>query len=188
MRQKILLVLFLIISILLSFYHPAVGYGAAPDYIPVEGNGIPRFEPNCYAFVLGYSSYGQSFSPGEFSDPYAESFLEHSLEAITFAVLADLRALGRSARIIYSYNAPIRSSEYRIALRVKIVRSPTKPDLDWDYHFMVQTSTGCWAEKAGRNTASVLYGPDITPKTAPWSLDGEEKYYDSSIIYFAISQ
>ncbi len=160
-----------------------IKYGAAPDYVPVEGNGSQHSAPNCYAYAIGYFNDRMSYSPGDFSMPYGE----YTLESVTEAVLSDMKVLGRSARIIKSYDSPIRYHEYRIALRVKTVDDPKRYNINWDYHFMIQTSTGRWAEKSGPSTASVLYAEGITPENAPWSAFGQNGYYDSPIVYFAIS-
>lgn len=57
---------------------------------------------------------------------------------------------------------------------------------DWDYHFMVQTSTGQWAEKHGRAGTSICHEMGMTPDTISWDLGNREGYYDSEIIYIAV--
>ena len=63
--------------------------------------------------------------------------------------------------------------------------------LTYDYHFMVQTSTGQWAEKKGSGD-SRLFDYGQTPDTVLWDYYNKaqeryyEDYYDSEIIYFAI--
>ena len=157
-------------------------YGSAPDYVSIKSDGNYDISPNCYAYAIGY--YDKSYSPGDFSVPYGE----YTLESVTKAVLSDMKELGRSARIIKSFNSPISSSEYRIALRVKTMSDPRDwQDRSWDYHFMVQTSTGRWAEKSGPSSATYLYVEGTTPENAPWSNFGITGYYDSPIVYFAIS-
>ena len=54
-------------------------------------------------------------------------------------------------------------------------------------HFMVQLSTGEWAEKHGQTGKVSKHNLGETPDTLPWTLNGRE-YYDSKIIYFAISE
>ena len=51
---------------------------------------------------------------------------------------------------------------------------------------MVQTSTGKWAEKHGPGGATVLH-QEGNPNTISWDLDNIKGYYDSKIIYFAIT-
>lgn len=184
MKWKVITLFVLIMAILVSCSSADYGdeYGVAPNYVPLEADGS-----NCYAYALGLFNNRQSFSPGQFSEPYSDWLSEYTLNAVSLAVLADLRALGGSARIIKSYNAPISADEYRIALRVIIIKNPKKSDIDWDYRFMMQTSTGHWAEKLGPCSSSVLYGKEITPENAPWSACGRSEYYDSSIVYFAIT-
>ena len=55
----------------------------------------------------------------------------------------------------------------------------------YDYHFMVQTSTGQWAEKHGIAGDSILWDKGMTPNDIPWVLNDKE-YYNSRIIYIAV--
>lgn len=184
MKWKVITLLILTLTILVGCSSVSYDseFGLAPDYVSLNEDGC-----NCYAYALGLFENQQSFSPGQFSKPYSDWLSEYTLHAVTVAVLADLRALGGNARIIKSYNAPIQANEYRIALRVKIINNSKKTDIDWDYCFMLQTSTGRWAEKPGPCSSSILYETGITPENAPWSAYGRSEYYDSPIIYFAIT-
>lgn len=56
--------------------------------------------------------------------------------------------------------------------------------MGYDYHLMVQTDTGRWADKHG-SEATNLYDVGKTPDTIPW-LNNGVPYYDSPINYFAI--
>lgn len=93
-------------------------------------------------------------------------------------------------RTISGPDAKVYENEYKIALRVG-----TKPyayniftgRLYYDYHFMVQTSTGQWAEKHGTAENSILHDVGMTPDNIPWTLNGIP-YYDSEIIYYAIGK
>lgn len=76
--------------------------------------------------------------------------------------------------------------EWKIALRVGTQPFATYNGIQlYDYHFMVQTDTGQWAEKHGPGGDSILWAEGETPETIPWTLNGVE-YYDSEILYFAI--
>lgn len=91
-------------------------------------------------------------------------------------------SLGRSAQRLDSYSADIGADEYRIAVRVGNYFPFA------DYHFMVQTADGTWAEKHGPGGASVQH-PKGNPDTIPWSLPGvSDNFYDSAIVYLAIGK
>ena len=90
-----------------------------------------------------------------------------------------VQVLGRSVRIIENFNSPIYDNEYRIALRVKR-KYDHSMDPPWDYHFFVQTSTGDWAEKPGSYETRLHFSGN--PNSIAW-----DEYYDSRIVYFAIS-
>lgn len=157
------------------------GVGAAQKYRYSDGNTTDP--QNCYTYAINMKG---SFDPG--SQSGTKPVADNDVDAVANAVIADLNSLGRSARIIDGPNAPIYDNEYRIALRVG-----TKPFKHvgniplYDYHFMVQTATGQWAEKHGTEGESILHPHGLTPDELPWVLYGEE-YYDSKIIYIAISE
>ena len=92
----------------------------------------------------------------------------------------DMSCLGRSARLLDSYDSPIKSNEYRIAVAVG-----PQNDSNWDYHFMVQTSTGMWAEKHGPG-GETIYHSEGNPDTISWDL-GDHKGYYGDVIYIAIT-
>lgn len=69
----------------------------------------------------------------------------HDVYELAKMVEADLAVMNRSCRQINGPGSPIHSNEYRIALRVG---TKTKYSV-YEYHFMVQTSAGWWAEKHG---------------------------------------
>lgn len=159
--------------------------GAAPDYYQIgESDGDRSVNPNCYAYALGY--YNRSYDPGDFSTHYSA----WTIEAVGAAVESDLNALGRECRRIDSYNSPIDDDEYRIALRISPVyytyTISGKTGLLWDYHFMVQTSTGKWAEKHGPGGATV-YHDSGNPSTISWDANGITGFYSSEIFYYAIT-
>ena len=158
--------------------------GAALEYQSVAG-GTPDSTANCYSYAIGI--YDKSYNPGDFSRPMQG----YSVEDVAVAVMQDLTALGRSCRFIDGANAEISDDEYRIALRVKqqpmALQTPSGVIIDWDYHFMVQTSSGAWAEKHGPGGDSILHAAGETPDTISWDCGTQIGYYDSKIIYFAIS-
>mgnify|MGYP003557196372 CR=1 FL=1 len=158
--------------------------GVAPDYVEIgESDGDRSKNPNCYAYAIGY--YDQSYNPGDFSTP----FQGLDVEDVADAVIRDMEALGRGVRVIDGCNAPINENEYRIALRVsqpKLIPTQQGFYVDWDYHFMVQTSDGNWAEKHGPGGATV-YHHTGTPDTISWDLGTTRGYYTSNIIYFAVT-
>ena len=90
--------------------------------------------------------------------------------------------MGRHGRILNSIDDEILENEYRIALRIDTSGT-------FDYHFMVQTFDGRWAEKKGIEYDSVLHEFGWTPENLPWEhyYNGEIRYYDSEIIYIAIT-
>ena len=158
--------------------------GAAPNYKNIgESNGNRQTNPNCYSYAIGL--YDKSYNPGDFSQP----FTSYDVDAVAIAVKSDMYNLGRGCRAINSYDSPINNNEYRIALRVSkpnIISTPVGNYLDWDYHFMVQTSSGNWAEKHGPGGGSV-YHSSGNPSTISWDCGDIRGYYTSEIKYFAIT-
>lgn len=149
-----------------------------------ESNGDRNHNPNCYAYVLGY--YGRSYDIGEFSDTYPTG---KTVDAIAECVVSDLDKLERGCRIIESYDTPIEDNEYRIALRVgeqPVVGPNGYPYLRWDYHFMVQTESGEWAEKRGSSSATILHTSG-NPSIFQWDAATYPNFYTSDILYFAIT-
>ena len=158
----------------------STGVGAAQKYRYSDGNTTDP--QNCYTYAINMKG---SFDPG--SQSRTKPAADNDVDAVATAVIADLNSLGRSARIIDGPNDPIYDNEYRIALRVGTNPFQYVGNIPlYDYHFMVQTATGQWAEKHGTEGTSILHPHGLTPDDLTWTLYGEE-YYDSKIIYFAIS-
>ena len=93
----------------------------------------------------------------------------------------------RTCIAIASYDSPIPKVTYRIAVRVgtkpyEIVNGVKK----YDYHFMVQTKSGQWAEKHGEGGTTIIWPQGYNPSNIAWTLSGQP-YYDSRIAYYAIS-
>ena len=154
-------------------------FGAAPRYHEIaQSNGDRSKNPNCYSYAIGI--YSCSYDPGEIS---GVSYDIADVDSVADAVISDMEYLGRSARRIYSYYADIDADEYRIAVRVGYYNPWNN-----DYHFMVQTADGTWAEKHGPAGASVQH-PEGNPDTIPWSLPGySDNFYNSEIVYLAIGK
>ena len=108
-------------------------------------------------------------------------------------VLLDAKKDGKSMRIIDSYDSPIESNEYRIALRTS----------KEDYHFMVQHNDGSWSHKPGFCSTRLIDGanPSVISWDAPRvdtvllykfgivkEIGSVPNYYDSRTIYFAVSK
>lgn len=151
------------------------GTGAAKKYqkIYADGNTI-----NCYAYVIGADTH---LNPGgenaiDFKKPL-------SVDAIASYVISDLEKMGRSARIISSSSA-IYKNERRIAVRVGTEPYRTN---NYDYHFMMQNSDGTWSEKHGDSSDSIKHDIGMNPNNILWTLNGRTQYYDSEIIYLAIT-
>ena len=95
-------------------------------------------------------------------------------------------------RPLESYDSPIAHNEYRIALGVSDYEEVywlgfILTEVKWDYHFMVQTNSGQWAEKVGACGKTILheYG---NPDFISWDRTGMGGYnYTSDIKYFAIT-
>lgn len=166
--------------------------GAAPDFkkIPAAPADFPVEElrksyPNCYSFAI--QEYSRSYNPGDFSgNPVLWG---SSVAAVADSVISDMEALGRGARIIDGYDAPIHPNEYRIAVRVGRLHyyENGKHMLLWDYHFMVQTSDGRWAEKHGPGGESIQHKTG-NPDTLSWDFGSLIGFYNSPIIYLAVTE
>ena len=155
-------------------------------YVPTKGSGLnPTKEDNyryknCYSFAIGYKD-NRRLDPREIRgkkvSPTAPVY------ASAREVCLDIECLGRHARILKSIADEIFDNEYRIAFRIDTSGT-------FDYHFMVQTYDGRWAEKKGIEFDSVLHDYGWTPENLPWThtFDGETRYYDSEIIYIAVTR
>ena len=159
--------------------------GAAKPYKKIkESDGDRNLNPNCYSYALGY--YGKSYDPGEMADVRFTC----TVDSVAGAVEEDMETLGRGCRRLNAYDSAIANNEYRVALRVSQVYLNEFSDgsiaLFWDYHFMVQTSSGGWAEKHGPGGPTVYhhYG---TPETLSWDYGDIKGFYDSKIVYFAFT-
>ena len=170
------------LSIIAKIKGSSESVGAALPYVDMAGSDNPN-SPNCYAYAIGSSVNEQ---PGATSGRAVSNWAD--VNDVGASVEADLHAKGYTIRKISGPNGKILEHEYRIALRVG-----TQPyardaygNLYYDYHFMRQTDTGCWAEKHGIGGPSILWDDaSMTPDNISWTL-GNYPYYDSPIIYYAI--
>lgn len=155
-------------------------FGAARAYKSVKGG--PN-TPNCYAYAIGLN---RAINPGNLSGKNPKF---NDVDAVASAVISDLKAIGRSARKISGVNASIKSNEYRIALRCG--KKPYANDIYgrplYDYHFMVQHNDGRWSEKHGTRGNSILHASGKNPNNISWDLGNLINYYNSKIIYLAIT-
>ena len=157
---------------------------SAPTYVESKG-GPSNISPNCYSYAIGI--YDRAYDPGMFSN---QSF-DTNLESVGNAFVSDMNSLGRGIRRINNYNSMVYEGEYRVALRVK--NNPVEKGfsvfktIDWDHHFMVETNSGRWAEKPSYSGDSILHPIGHTPETINWKRGSKYNYYDSPIIYYAIT-
>ncbi|MDL2205638.1 hypothetical protein LJC33_01860 [Eubacteriales bacterium OttesenSCG-928-N13] len=159
-------------------------YGAARPfkYIPpgLEKNptGI-----NCYAYAVMAPI---NLQPGDIGGRKPNAI--NDVYDVAKSVKKDLETAGVPVRQLNGPTDDINLLEYRIALRVgtKLIEYPGYEPF-YDYHFMVQTNMGTWAEKHGAGGDTVLHGEGENPDTIAWTLSGPEQYYDSDIVYFALT-
>ncbi len=88
------------------------------------------------------------------------------------------------AREISSYDSLINDNEYRIAIRTGYYSWEGGAEILCDFHFMIQTNTGQWAEKSGNETR--LHPKGLNPGNIIWRDGNGEAIYSSSIVYLAI--
>ena len=159
----------------------SINYGAASPYTPSGST-----EYNCYAYALGETQW-------KYVGGTPDTVKDFDVDNVANMVLNDAEKDGRSIRIIDSYDSPIGSNEYRIALRTG----------QEDYHFMMQHSDGSWSHKPGFCKTRLIDGDN--PSVVSWDMpkidpiyfyyygiileDGAIwNYYDSKTVYFAVSK
>lgn len=174
-------------------------YGHAWSYIQEDSDTI-----NCYCYSLNAPF---RMNPGDgdgVSDVSSQKTLDSYFKDVNVmanAVIADgeitqLYFKGSMTgttyskwRILSSKTASVSSEEHRIALRVGFHDYNDNGHVDMyngeaDYHFMVQTSTGTWAEKHGEEPSiNVGY---IDRSTYSWDLGSTKGFYNSSTVYLAV--
>ena len=141
--------------------------------------------PNCYGYAAHLSV---NLDPGSRSNSNPDWYNVYSVAG---SIIDDMNKMGCTARFIGGPNSKISKIEYRVALRVgtKNVNDGLSSMLfpHNDYHMMVQTITGAWAEKHGVGSDSILWDIGMTPDNIPWTYKGKE-YYDSDIVYLAFGE
>jgi len=162
---------------------PTSNVGAAKPFVPMAGSSDPT-SPNCYAYAVGASTNKQ---PGGSSGKTPKRY--DSVKSVGASVIADLEADGFTVRKISGPDDKVYENEFKIALAVgtKPYAYDVQGNLYYDYHFMVQTDTGQWAEKHGTAGDAILWDEGMTPDTIPWTLFGEP-YYDDGPVYYAIGR
>ena len=160
---------------------PESNYGAASPYTPSDSTDY-----NCYAYALGEKEW-------KYVGGRPSAVKDFSVDNVAQQVLDDAKEDGRSMRIIDSFDSPIESNEYRIALRTG----------EADYHFMVQHNDGSWSHKPGLCSTRLIDGdnPSVVAWDAPtinsfyYYITGKvieigyvPNYYNSKTIYFAVSK
>lgn len=149
----------------------STSYGGAWAYTSETSQNI-----NCYGYASRFNGF---LNPGDVYAVYGLLTAGDSASKVASYVLQDLGRAYRQSRIISSSTDAINSDEYRIALRVG-----NQQDI-YDYHFMLQTSSGSWCDKPG-STPSRNLGY-INPSTYSWDLGTAiTNFYNSSTIYIAV--
>lgn len=158
-----------------KWYFEPVSNGAAAAY-RVAAYG----EPRCFSYALEISNSPQ-ISLSIFDT--VDTFYEYQVYPYI------TNTLGRSCRKLTSQYSSVGSNEYRVAMRVgihEIVLSDTELGYDFDYHFVVQTSSGGWAHKQGLYASEYL--GLINLNTHSWDQGSKVNFYDSDTIYFAVTR
>lgn len=174
-------------------------YGHARPYRQVNSKSI-----NCYGYsvvIPWWMNPGDGDGISNIQNQAAiDNYFKH-VNVVAQAVIADgetnqLYFKGSKApttyakwRILTSRTAPINAEEHRIALRVgwHDFNSNGHVDLNGneaDYHFMVQTNTGGWAEKHGQQPS--INDGTINPSTFSWDLGSYKGFYNSTTVYLAV--
>ena len=161
------------------------GYtGAAKGFVSYFAYYTDVNYQNCYTYAVGIDKNLKS--PGQIALGVGWDFYTGplSVDAIADIVVAELKELGREGRIIVGPDAPIAKNERRIAVRVGT--KSFNGNNAYDYHFVLQLSDGSWAEKHGDNDPSKCTFGEMSDDV-PWDMNDGDGYYDSKIIYLAIT-
>ena len=172
----------------MRWYFEKAYFGAAYSYSSIETNSTNM---NCAGFALRIDKYlgGSELSVNAWDDvktvaQKAMSYFRSHCPSRTIRLIGGED--NPSANISPTYS--ISSNEYRVAVRVVTKASGRS----YDYHFLVQTNDGRWAHKPG-NKPSEMIGY-INPNTYNWSYNygtasnPSWRYYDSDVLYFAVSR
>lgn len=132
---------------------------------------------NCYLYALGVT-----VAPDIPRDDGLTMYYNESVQSVANKVQADVALRNRTIRVIDGPYGHINDDEYRFCMRVG-----SHPGYPPDYHFWLQTSTGEWCDKAGWFNAATPKG-DVNPTNEIWNMGTYYNFYDSDIIYFAITE
>lgn len=157
-----------------KWYFEPVSNGAASPYRAV-GSG----EPRCFSYALEVSD-----NPPFRVSPYetVDTFYDYQV----YPYITE--TLGRSCRKLSSQYSPIGSSEYRVAMRIGIHTKQEGNDeiVACDFHFIVQTNSGGWAQKQGTHASEYLGLININNRN--WNKNNYVNFYDSETIYLAVTR
>ena len=160
---------------------PSTNYGAASPYIESDSTDY-----NCYAYALGEKEW-------KYVGGSSDAVSNYDVDNVAQMVLTDAENDGRVMRPIESFDSPIESNEYRIALRTG----------ESDYHFMVQHNDGTWSHKPSLCRTRLINGanPSVVSWDAPQidlyylyafgivkEVGAITNYYDSRTRYFAVTK
>lgn len=71
-----------------------------------------------------------------------------------------------------------------------IVMRIGKQGVNYDYHYWYRTNDGPWANKHGQTPSVLLPASDMptTNSSSGWALNGKTGFYNSSIVYYVLTQ
>jgi len=163
---------------------------------------------NCLAFALRdlnpITMEHLAFEYEDIDSVYQEGGQDAVLEFIASAIESyvatnesDLQI--SNLRRIDSFNSPIESNEYRIALRVST--NLPRPDMtfnqhNFDFHLWMQIDDGRWSQKFTGSYSEIIPGTayNIDPaihywhSARQWSIPRFRDVYNSQITYFAVTK
>lgn len=158
-----------------NWYFEPVNFGSAPAYSDIRCGG--GYEINCAGFALRIKKYLQlNIDRPQDATDWPDIYTVANATVSRF----NDENTGRTIRLITNYNTPtfpIASNEYRVALRITTSQRIAPR---FDYHFYIQLDDGSWAHKQGSQASATL--GYINPSTSTWL-----NYYDSEVVYFAVS-
>lgn len=90
---------------------------------------------------------------------------------------------------VYDPNITLSGNQWLIVMRVG-KRNDAPDAYKFDYHFWYRTDTGPWANKHGGYSSVKLPASDLptTNSSSGWTLSSYDKYYNSSIVYYVLSE
>lgn len=81
-------------------------------------------------------------------------------------------------------NVTLASNQWMIVMRIG------KQGVRYDYHYWYRTNNGPWANKHGQTPSVLLPASDMptTNSSSGWALNGTTGFYNSSIVYYVLTQ